>query len=164
MTRRISASAVVALTLATGALAFAHGRFGGPPSHREMLGGPGGVMYGRLMQALDLTPEQTQKMRDVLKAHHEKLERLRDAARNAHEALAEKLFSTGTLDPHAVDAVAEQAAKARADLMREGLAVALELRGILTPAQLERAARIHTRMKALRAEMRQLLGPPPPGE
>jgi hypothetical protein len=38
--------------------------------------------------------------------------------------------------------------------MQEGLAVALEVRNLLTPEQLAKAAELHTKMKTLRAEMR----------
>lgn len=160
MTKYAFRAAVLAVTLATGARAFAHGGFGGPPGHHDMFGGPGGAMYGRLLQALDLTAEQKQKMHDILKAHHQKFESLGAAARSAHEALADKLFSSGTVTASDLNAVVQQATKARSDLMQEGLAVALELRGVLTQAQLDKAAQIHTQMKALHAQMQQLIGAP----
>jgi hypothetical protein len=40
--------------------------------------------------------------------------------------------------------------------MQEGLKVALEVRGLLTPAQLAKAAEIKDRMRALRTEMQGL--------
>jgi Spy/CpxP family protein refolding chaperone len=157
MTRNTFTAALLAIAIGSGARAFAHGGMGGLHGH-DGFGGPGGAMYGRLLQALDLTADQKQKIHDIMKAHHEKFASLGAAARSAHEALADKLFSTGPLTASDLDGVVQQATRARSDLMHEGLAVAVEVRGVLTPAQIAKAAQIHGQMKSLRAQMQQLLG------
>jgi len=69
-----------------------------------------------------------------------------------------KLFGTGTVSSQDVDALVTQESQARLALMRERLATALEVRNVLTPAQIQRAATIRSGMKELHAQMRQLLG------
>jgi hypothetical protein len=50
--------------------------------------------------------------------------------------------------------------KVRGDIVNHGLKVVLQVRGLLTPDQLAKAADVKTKMRALRAQMRELLGEP----
>jgi Spy/CpxP family protein refolding chaperone len=50
----------------------------------------------------------------------------------------------------------QQMAQLRQQLMQAGLKVALEMRGVLTPQQLAKAAEIKDRMRVLHTEMREL--------
>ena len=55
----------------------------------------------------------------------------------------------------------QRAAQLREQLMQEGLKVALEVRALLTPDQLAKAAQLKDRVRALRAEMRSLFAEEP---
>ncbi len=52
----------------------------------------------------------------------------------------------------------QQESQARTALMRERFATALEVRKVLTPEQIQKAATIHAGMKQLHDQMHQLLG------
>jgi Spy/CpxP family protein refolding chaperone len=55
----------------------------------------------------------------------------------------------------------QQIAQLRNQLADEGLRVVLEIRNILTPDQLAKAAQLKTQMQSLRNQMRNLVGPQP---
>src|SRR6184192_1910618 len=74
------------------------------------------------------------------------------------QTLADKLFGTGVVTQQDLDALLQRESQARNELTRERLAAALEVRDVLTSAQIRKAAAIRTGMKQLHAEMRQLLG------
>jgi len=150
MTMRIFTGGTLALALASGGLAFGHG-MRGP-------GGGGWMGGGRMLHALDLSADQKQQVQDIVTAHRTTLAPLVANERAAKQALGDKLFGTGTVSSQDVDALVTQESQARLALMRERLATALEVRNVLTPAQIQKAATIRTGMKELHAQMRQLLG------
>jgi hypothetical protein len=55
----------------------------------------------------------------------------------------------------------QQAIQARGQLMQEGLRAALDVRGVLTPDQLAKAADVQKQMEALHAQMQKLVGEGP---
>ena len=57
-----------------------------------------------------------------------------------------------------LDALVQQESQARTALLRERLAAALDVRSVLTPDQIQKAATIRAGVKDLRAQMRQLFG------
>jgi len=62
----------------------------------------------------------------------------------------------GDVQADALAAQMQQMAQLRQQLMQAGLKVALEMRGVLTPQQLAKAAEIKDRMRVLHTEMREL--------
>ena len=76
----------------------------------------------------------------------------------AKQAIADKLEGTGTVTPQDLDALVQQESQARTALLRERLAAALDVRSVLTPDQIQKAATIRAGVKDLRAQMRQLFG------
>jgi Spy/CpxP family protein refolding chaperone len=74
----------------------------------------------------------------------------------AHKDVADKLFAPGEVQTEDLTTQVQRVAQLREQLMQEGLKVALEVRGILTPEQLAKAADLKERMRALHAEMRGL--------
>ena len=74
--------------------------------------------------------------------------------------MTDRLFSTGALQAGDFDADVKAVTGLREQLMREGLAVALELRQVLTADQLAKASAVSQRLKELQSEMRALLGDP----
>ncbi|MBI3079732.1 MAG: hypothetical protein HYY85_22515, partial [Deltaproteobacteria bacterium] len=81
-----------------------------------------------------------------------------DQMRAAREELGDRLLTPGGLQAEDVSPQVQRIAQLREQLMQEGLRATLEIRGVLTPEQLAKAAQVKARMQALRAEMRTLLG------
>jgi Spy/CpxP family protein refolding chaperone len=152
-TKSIFIACLPALAIASGALAFGHGMRGpGRCGGGALLGG------ARVLHALDLSADQQQKVQNILTVRRTSLAPLVANERAARQALADKLLGTGPVTPQDLDALVQQESQARTALMRERLAAALEVRNILTPEQVQKAATIRARMKDLHAQMRQLLG------
>ena len=118
--------------------------------------GAGG--FGVLLRGAGLTEAQEAQVRQIVANHRAEFQRLGGELRAARAALDAKLYGT---DPvAAVDLVplVEQIGRLRGELTQQSMQVALEIRGILTPEQLARAAQMRQRLAELRTEMRSLLG------
>ena len=153
MTKTILGAGVLALAVASSPFAFGHAAGGDRGCGHDML-----VGGGRILHTLDLSDDQKQKVKDILTAHRPKLRQLVANEKAADQTLADKLFGTGVVTQQDLDALLQRESQARNELTRERLAAALEVRDVLTSAQIRKAAAIRTGMKQLHAEMRQLLG------
>jgi Spy/CpxP family protein refolding chaperone len=154
MTRTIFTAGALALVIAagTGAMGYGMPGGGGGCGHGGFAGGP------RLLHALNLSAEQKQQVQAILQAHRPTFKQLAANERTAREAIADAMFGTTAATQPALDALVQQEGQARTALMNERLAVALQVRGILTPDQIQKASTIHTGMKQLRTQMHALLG------
>jgi len=113
-----------------------------------------------MLRTLDLTADQKQAVKDVMSNHRARMQTLAANERAAREAIASRLYGTATVTQQDLDPLVQQAAQARTDRVRERLAVALEIRALLTPAQIEKASTVRTQMQQLRSQMRALTGKP----
>jgi len=150
MMRTIFTAGALVLAIAAGTEAIGYGMPGG--GHGGFLGGP------RLLHALNLTAEQKQQVRAIFQAHSPTFKQLAANERTAREAIADAMFGTNPVTQPALDALVQQEAQARTALMSERLAAALQVRGVLTPDQIQTASTIHAGMKQLRTQMHALLG------
>ncbi len=102
-----------------------------------------------------LDRDQRQMVRKILAADRTKLAILRERLGMAREALVAKLLSPGK----EVDTSKEAAEikSAVAALVDERINVALQVRKLLSPEQLARAAQLHAKLKELWTQERQLL-------
>ena len=139
---------------------------GGPPPGMRGLrmgGGDGpfgdgpGMMVPLMLRHANLTADQQQRVREILEGDRERLHRLFSELDAANDALASKVVAPGTVDPAALKPEIERVARLRQDLMEQGLRTALAVRAVLTPEQLDKAARTQSRLRELQEEMRQLL-------
>src|SRR5881397_3989835 len=150
---KILAAGTLALAVAGSARAFGHGRGGGDAC------GHGGLAGGRrVLHALALSADQKQGVHDIVREHRPTLAQLGANEMTARQAIADKLPGTGTVTQNDLEALVQQESQARTALMRERMATALEVRKVLTPEQIQKAATIHAGMKQLHDQMRQLLG------
>jgi len=153
MTKTFLATGTLALAVAGSSRAFGHGMGGGDVC------GHGGLPGGRhVLHALALSADQKQGVHDILREHRPTLAQLGANEMTARQAIADKLPGTGTVTQNDLDALVQQESQARTALMRERMATALEVRKVLTPEQIQKAATIHAGMKQLHDQMRQLLG------
>jgi len=127
----------------------------GPPG--MMMGDGPGMMFPFLIRKLDLTADQDAQVQKIMGAHKPKFLELFEQLRTVHEAIASKLFAQGSLSATDLSPQTEQISQLREQLMDEGLAVALEIRSVLTPEQLAKAAQLQQQMKALHEQMHNLM-------
>jgi Spy/CpxP family protein refolding chaperone len=153
MTKTIFTAGALALVLAAGTGPMGYGMPGGGGcGHDGFVGGP------RLLHALNLSADQKQQVQAILQSHRATFKQLATNERTARGAIADAMFGTNTVTQQTLDGLVQQEAQARTALMNERLAVALQVRGILTPDQIQKASTIHTGMKQLRTQMQALLG------
>jgi Spy/CpxP family protein refolding chaperone len=131
-----------------------------------MRGGAGfgpepGMMLPMLIRKVGLSDTQRQQVRTILNGHRPRFQTLFPQLRDAQQALESRLVSTDPVKAEDLAPQIQRVADVRKQILQEGVAVAIEVRGILTPEQLARAAEMHTQMGALRDQMHKLVGEPP---
>lgn len=135
----------------------------GPPPMmmRGMAGGGGGDAPGMviplMLHSARLTAEQRDKVKAVMGAHREQLHTLFKQLESANDALASRLVGPAAIDAAALKPDVERVAQARQALMDHGLAIALELRAILTPEQLAAVTTKRAKLEDLQRQMRELM-------
>ncbi len=150
-------AAVLAIGIWTATAAGQHpggvGPSGGSPWHREFR-----MTLPLLVKGVSLTEAQQAQVKQIVASHRPQFQGLLSQLRTAHEQLAEKLYAPGPVKAEDLAPLKEQIGQLRGQLAQEGLQVALEIRGVLTPEQLAKAGQTRRRFNELRAEMRGLLG------
>jgi Spy/CpxP family protein refolding chaperone len=132
----------------------------GPGRHGGM-GRPAGDLW-LMIHAANLTPEQQAKVRDILSAHRSTARPLIEQLRQAQQELGAKLLAPGTVQTGDIQPLLLRISQLRDNLTLDSAQAALEVRAVLTPEQLARAAQTKDRLEQLREEMRQLTQPSHP--
>lgn len=163
MIRAILPAALLVASTATVALAQSP-----PPGPGGPLGGMRGAM-GRtdgelwlMIRSANLTPEQQAKVHEILSTHRATTRPIVEQLRQAQQELGAKLLAPGPLQPADLQPQLGRIGQLRDQLAQDGAQAALDVRAVLTPEQLARAAQTKDRLTQLREEMRQLLQPPRP--
>jgi Spy/CpxP family protein refolding chaperone len=123
---------------------------------RLTMGDGTGMLIPLVLKGVDLTPEQETRVQEIMAAHRATLQTLSQQMRQVHEELATRLFTPGEVQTADLTPHTQRIAQLREQLMQAGLAAALEVRAVLTPEQLAKAAELKERMQTLRSEMRSL--------
>jgi Spy/CpxP family protein refolding chaperone len=131
-----------------------HG-MGGVGPGRMMEDGPG-MLLPLVLKGIELTDAQEKRVQEIMAAHRATFRTLFSELQAAHKDLADKLFAPGNVRLEDFTTQTQRLAQLRDQLMQEGLKVAIEVRELLTPEQLAKAAEIKDRMRALHTEMRGL--------
>lgn len=116
------------------------------------------MMLPLLVKGASLTDAQQAQVKQIVESHRPQFQGLLNQLRTAREQLAEKLYAPGPVKAEDLAPLMQQIGQLRGQLTQEGLQVALEIRGVLTPEQLAKAGQTRRRFNELRAEMRGLLG------
>ena len=111
-----------------------------------------------LVQGAGLTEAQQAQVKQIVANHRPQFQGLPSQLRTAHTQLADKLYAPGPVKAEDLAPLTQQITQLRGQLAQEGLQVALEVRGVLTPEQLAKAGQTRKRFNELRAEMRGLFG------
>jgi len=138
----------------------------GMMGHGEMMGN--GMMGGMsplpiFLRAANLTPAQQAQVKKILLDNRAAVHSQSEQMHTAREAIAAKLFSTGPVTASDLSAQTQQIAQAQQQMLQNELSMALQVRAVLTPAQLQKVSQLHTKFESLHQQMRALMSPPPPG-
>ena len=129
----------------------------GPMGFGERGGGGEGFRLPLILRGAHLTPDQQTRVRDILTAHRATMQTLTEQLRQAQEGMTDKLFAPGPVQAADLQPSVQRIAQLRTQLLQESSQIVLEVRALLTPEQLAQAAHVKDRLKAVTAEMRQLL-------
>ena len=154
--KRVGSLGAVLIAMGLGTLAvYAQA---GPGLHGPMMGGaPAGIMSPLLLlRALDLTADQHTLIQEIKTDHRAAVQDLLTQLHAAQDNLATKLFAPRTLQESQLMADTQQISQLHNQLTQEGIRVMLEIRAVLTPDQLARAAQLNQQMQSIRTQMRNL--------
>jgi Spy/CpxP family protein refolding chaperone len=130
------------------ALEMGHHRHGGSQSQLGFLAG------------VTLTDEQQAQLHQLLQASHAQIKPLEQQIHALRKQIFDQLASAAAVDGTQITALQQQAAQLREQVDEQRLATALQIRALLTPAQLAQAAQIHQQLASLHAQMKNLVGRP----
>jgi Spy/CpxP family protein refolding chaperone len=111
-----------------------------------------------LIHSAGLTESQQAQVRQIIGNHRTQLRALREQLRTAETQLGDKLVATTPVTSADLAPLTQQVNQARSNLAHEWTQVVMEIRGILKPEQLAKAAQNRQRLNQLREEMRTVLG------
>ncbi len=118
--------------------------------------GPG-MLLPLLLRGVGLTADQKAQVRAIMDTHRAIFPELFKQLRDAHKALAMQLLEAGEVKAEDLVPQLQHINQLRAQLLREGTQVMLEVRQVLKPEQLAKAAQLKARMQALYDEMHSLM-------
>jgi Spy/CpxP family protein refolding chaperone len=115
-----------------------------------------GLMSPRLMNALNLTPEQAAKIEAGKKAFREAQRAYLSEIAPLRKEVADKLFGPNPTTETDVARQITKIADLREKILRDGFKIALDVRSVLTPEQLAKAAAIRQQLQQIQSEVRDL--------
>ena len=113
--------------------------------------------YLGFLHGVELTDAQKTQVHQIMHQSWTQMKQETGQLRTLHEQLESQLASTAALTPGALDATRQQQDALIAQLDGERLATAMQVRALLTPAQLGQAASVHQQLETLHAQMRTLM-------
>ena len=115
-----------------------------------------GLMSPRLLNSLNLTPDQVTRVEAAKNAFRQAQRAYLDELRVLRKEVGDKLFGPTRVGEGDVAAEITKIADAREKILREGFRIALDVRGVLTPEQLAKAAQIRLQLQEIQTEVRGL--------
>lgn len=126
---------------------------GGPMGRRGGPGGPDGALGPMMLERLNLTTDQRDRVRQIMDSHRDEQRALGDRAMKARQALNDAM--TGTFDESAIRARSADMAAVDADMAVAQARVYGEVFQILTAEQQQQLKQLQADMKARAEQMRQ---------
>ena len=102
-----------------------------------------------LLSGLGLSPEQKLDVQEIIASHRKPLENLFRQLRDANKELAHQLLVANKISLEDVAPHVQRVSRLREEILLEGLTAVLEVREVLTPEQLEKAAALKDQVRAL---------------
>jgi len=115
-----------------------------------------GLMSPRLLNSLNLTPEQATKIEVSKTAFREAQRAYLSEIRVLRQEVGDKLFGPNRVTEADVARPITKIADLREKILREGFRIALDVRNVLTPEQLAKAATTRQHLIEIQSEVREL--------
>jgi hypothetical protein len=115
-----------------------------------------GFLSPRLLNALNLTPDQAARIEASKNAFKEAQKAYLSEVVPLRKEVADKLFGPNPVREGDVSAQITKIADLREKILEEGFRIALEVRQVLKPDQLAKAAAIRQQLLQIQTEVRQL--------
>jgi Spy/CpxP family protein refolding chaperone len=115
-----------------------------------------GLMSPRMLNALNLTPEQKAQIEISKEAFRQAQRTYLAEVTVLRKEVADKLFGSNPVREADVAPQITKIADLREKILREGFRIALEVRSVLRPDQLAKAAAIRQQLQEIQSEVRQL--------
>lgn len=140
-----------------GALAVA-GVAGAQPPHGEWGHGPGAMGF---LHGISLTDEQRAQVKSIEQASWASLRPLMEKMRTAHEAQINTLLGAGTVTAETLHPAVAQEESLREQIDAIQTSTMVQMRNVLTAAQLAQAASTHAQIEQLHEQEHALVGHEP---
>jgi Spy/CpxP family protein refolding chaperone len=114
-----------------------------------------GLMH--LVRQANLTSQQKAQVRDIMVAAKAQQKQLRAQNVAIHQQLADKLLGASTPALADFSALTQQMEQLHSQRIKLGLQTAIQIRALLTPAQVSHIAQIHQQLSNLNAQRSALL-------
>ncbi len=160
MKKRIYILVVGLLVLSLGVVPAAGQELGALESlAKKALEGDGlGKLLPFLLKGVGMTPEQNQRVGEIIAAHREKFQTLFSQLQAANQDLANKLIVPEEIKAEDLAPQVQRIIELREQLLLEGLYAVLEVRQVLTPEQRAKAVQLKEQIQTLRNTMGGVLG------
>lgn len=146
-----------------------HGRMmGGGMMRGGMMGRHGMGPMGMLFKAANLTPDQRTKVHKIFEDNRSTFKDLSEQMRTAREGMVDKLLAPGQVSDADLTKQSQEVAQIQEKMTQQHLKVALAVRAVMTPEQLQKLQKVvqlHRQMQDLHRQMRDLFhekNPPAP--
>jgi Spy/CpxP family protein refolding chaperone len=131
-------------------------------------GGHGGHHGGHrggfgFLEGVTLTPEQTTQIHQIVQASRTTAKPLAQQLRADHKQIGDLLAGTGAVTQAQLAPIQQQADQIRQQLESQRLATALQVRALLTPAQLAQSAQTHAQLESLQQQKHAVMKAAHPG-
>ena len=115
-----------------------------------------GLMSPRLLNSLNLTPDQVTRIEAAKNAFRQAQRAYLDELRVLRKDVGDKLFGPNPVREADVAAQITKIADLREKILRDGFRIALDVRSVLRPDQLAKAAQIRQQLQEIQEEVRGL--------
>jgi Spy/CpxP family protein refolding chaperone len=137
-----------------------HGRMmGGGMMRGGMMGRHGMGPMGMLFKAANLTPDQRTKVHKIFEDNRSTFKDLSEQMRTAREGMVDKLLAPGQVSDADLTKQSQEVAQIQQKMTQQHLKVALAVRAVMTPEQLQKLQKVvqlHRQMQDLHRQMRDL--------
>jgi Spy/CpxP family protein refolding chaperone len=118
----------------------------------------GGSPFFMLLKAANLTTQQKSQVQQILQSDRSQSHTLQQQYEAVHQQIAAKLFGTGSVSASQLSPLVQQAAQIRENIDENRMETALQIRGILTPAQLSKLAGVEQQLQNMHNQLHSLMG------